>query len=314
METQDLKRLSNKMSSYQYTNKDGNFNLAKINKKSTSRNLLGNGENILNSQKNIFGTKTQNVSSNKQVERIPLGGKSINNTVNKPFKKSFKRTSSLLLDDSDKKIKVQKDDNHKISKSVSQNVSSSMCRRKGSISNFQEAPSLEINIGSVSPKDDFNYDIEYTPERIEPLKSAPSDFIPLSHSDICFFTSKSPIPEKKAIQELDSKLDMMMDFETIPVLKYDNLENKLDFDLIDTDSLIKKQPRILPKCEPLKGKKIPHLKHVNFQEIKMDEFKDGNDNPYLESPIMRINIHNDVREDDFTDEGLTYDDMESLIM
>lgn len=179
----------------------------------------------------------------QQTERVPLGGRLLGNG----FKKTIKRTNSLLIDDADlkKKIQVQKDGRPK----------SPLRRRKVRTRPASTVKRQKLELPSNS---DFS-DIEYVPEDPEPLEYVPDHSVPISAADMRYFLTKNLVPEKKERTDASGIFDGTISFAEIP-----EVDMKLEFSDFEedenVDAVVKKQPRALRGCNvKLITQEIPNL-------------------------------------------------------
>ncbi|GMM38497.1 hypothetical protein DASC09_058360 [Saccharomycopsis crataegensis] len=285
------------MSSFQYINKE--------NATASSRPLKGKFPNInksTNPQVTKQSLKPQDITQNNNAltERVPLGGKGVINSGTAPsnknngkgFKRSLKRTNSLLLDDNDlkRKIQVQKDtslieesipNNEEVTKPQAQLPIKEESRDLGPLRRRKLKSKSEDVLGSpnkrqkldtesASELSDNGYsdlELEYVPDCPSPLPYVPDNVLPLSEEDIKFFHTKNRIPEKHAtFKEIDFGLAKLLPFDGIPEVELeldmsDFDEEDKDYDeLYNVDSMVKKQPTLLENCDvKLISQKIPDL-------------------------------------------------------
>lgn len=329
------------MSSYHFVNKENTaINAQPLKEKNSNIQNNNNGVKKI-SLKDSFGTPTSNENSfkskanliikkgdfanvqnkyiHKNSERVPLGGKPVNkNNADQNQKTSFihkdtfKKSDSLLLPGHNlkKKIQVQKDEDTATTSSNITIKSSPLKRRKiksktsttSDTKTDEESKSLSTEqLQHKAKVEDEVTELEYVPPTPEPLPYVPDNYTPLTESDLEFFKTKNPIPQKSTnIKEVDEELDKFMSFDEIPDIDI-SIGQLEDYNKENiNDSLVKKQPKILQNCNvKLDDQNIPDL-HFSTEML----------NSGARSPLKRT--FSEASDDN--DEGLSREDLESLIM
>lgn len=273
------------MSSFGYLNKENvhtneNPKNEKLMKQDTKR--LGN--NALQQRANLNTLNDGNVKGLKPQNPNALVNNSGHPNRISQKKKTLKKTNSLLLGDQGlkKKLNIQRDLEPEI-KTVSKNVQT---RQK---------------------LFEHDTDIEVVPEGPPAIPYQPENVPHLTESDLKFFQTRSPVPQKSGIQrEVD--LDSSISFDEIPEIEINIGQFEVEPNL--SDSLIKKQP-LSTQLSGSSKLDIDNIPNLHFESLSTSL------NKKLESQLFngtRSPSKRSYQEFKEEEEGLSSDDLQSLMM